>query len=50
MEVIIIEPILIITGVLCLFTGIGGTLKFGLGSLSIGGTLGGVLIVLGILL
>jgi hypothetical protein len=37
-------------GILCLFGGVGGTLRFGLGSLTIGGTLGGVLIVLGVML
>ena len=44
------EPFLITIGILCLVGGVGGTLRFGLGSLKVGGTLGGVLIVLGTIL
>jgi len=41
---------LIVVGILALVSGIGGSLKFGLGSLTVGGTLGGVLVVLGFVL
>ncbi|MBI2664368.1 hypothetical protein HYX10_03430 [Candidatus Woesearchaeota archaeon] len=37
-------------GVISLLLGIGGTLRVGFGGLVVGGTLGGVLIVLGYIL
>ena len=49
-EATTMQEILVASGILALLGGIGGTLKFGYGSLKIGGTAGAVLIVLGVLL
>ncbi len=48
--VVNIQPILIGAGLLSLFSGMGGTVKFGLGSLKVGGVTGAVLLILGVLL
>jgi hypothetical protein len=44
------DPTLVGLGIVALASGVGGTLKVGIGSLVVGGTLGGVLIVLGTLI
>lgn len=44
------QPYLIVIGLFCLFAGIGGSVQFGAGSVTVGGSLGGVLIILGTLL